>query len=350
MYQTPKWQRVKLEEGLFEGLKDHQDARCNVSQPEHHISAVPVESLGIAPALYIEDAMTKHLGESFLAYTNEQAKNGCFFTAKGRSETPVKVQTAVGRLNIENHWIIAEEGAHATFIFDYSATDEAPSKHFGITRVIAKPGADITLIKVQRLGESDSFFDQCFSSVAEGARLRMVDIQMGAKTKVVTYESHLEGRHSAAELKSLYYGAGGEQLDLSFTMRHKGSKSESDILSKGVLDGDSKKIFRGNLLFDTGSPQSVGREREYVTLLSEEVQSDSIPALLCSEDDVIGEHAASVGQVDEMKLFYLMSRGISEREAKRLVIKAAFEEVLGTVADEQVRNDVTEALDRRLDS
>ena len=131
-------------------------------------------------------------------------------------------------------------------------------------------------------------------------------------------------------------------------MRHFGAKSESHILSKGALSGNSKKVFRGNLFFETGSVQSVGKEKEVVVLLNDKIKSDSIPALLCSEDDVIGEHAASIGQLDHEKLFYLMSRGLSLEAAKRLVIKASFEEVLMTIGDDGLKSSIEEALDRRL--
>ena len=92
----------------------------------------------------------------------------------------------------------------------------------------------------------------------------------------------------------------------------------------------------------------MGREKEVVTLLDEKVKSDSIPALMCSEDDVIGEHAASVGQLDQDKIFYLMSRGLTLEAAKKLVIKASFEEVLSTISDETLKADIETSLDRRL--
>ena len=131
-------------------------------------------------------------------------------------------------------------------------------------------------------------------------------------------------------------------------MRHFGARSESKILSKGALSGNSKKTFRGNLIFETGSAQSVGREKEVVTLLDERVRTDSIPALMCSEDDVIGEHAASIGQLDADKIFYLMSRGFSFESAKKLVIKASFEEILATLSDDTLKASIEASLDRRL--
>jgi Fe-S cluster assembly scaffold protein SufB len=137
-------------------------------------------------------------------------------------------------------------------------------------------------------------------------------------------------------------------LDLSFTANHMGKKSESDILGKGVLSGQARKVFRGTLNFVDGSAQSVGKEEEIVLLLSEKVKADSIPALMCQEDDVIGEHGASIGQLDEEQLFYLMSRGLPESEAKLLVIASGFREILEGITDEKLRLKSLDAIDRRI--
>jgi Fe-S cluster assembly scaffold protein SufB len=131
-------------------------------------------------------------------------------------------------------------------------------------------------------------------------------------------------------------------------MKHIGKKTTSTILSKGSLQKDSHKVFRGNLVFEKGSTGSVGKEEEFVMLLNEKLKSDSIPGLFCKEDDVIGEHAASVGQVDKNKLFYLMSRGFSEPEARKLMIRSAYEEVLVKMKIGEVSEVVSQEINERI--
>lgn len=70
-----------------------------------------------------------------------------------------------------------------------------------------------------------------------------------------------------------------------------------------------------------GSSKSEGNEGEFAILLDKTVKADSIPTLFCDEDDVIGAHSASIGKVDESKLFYLMSRGLTESRAKKLIVE-----------------------------
>ena len=358
-YETPKWKRLTLPENLFP--QSNQTVTETLSIEGNGIEIKPFESFH--EAWFNTEHHTKNLGQPFENYINQENNHGYVVESKSRDENAqVKIDYKLTQdkpVLVDNNLFIAHEGAHLTVILNYQTLGSLASgdpaenvpvlaQHYGNTRVIAKRGSHVKVIKIQNLGVQDYNFDQNFSVVEEGAVLELIDIQFGSQINAVSYESHLQGRHSSADLQSLYFGEDQSQLDLSFTMRHFGAKSESKILSKGALSGQSKKTFRGNLIFETGSAQSVGREKEVVTLLDEKVKSDSIPALMCSEDDVIGEHAASVGQLDQDKIFYLMSRGLTLEAAKKLVIKASFEEVLSTISDETLKADIEASLDRRL--
>lgn len=349
-YQKPNWKRTPLPESVFPKVQGDVFERVQVDG--NGVEIVPFEVAH--EALFEEMAFQKNLGEPFRRYINENANHGYYIHSAGnRSEAPtVKIEYALSGKQphlVDNFLIVVEAGSHLNVFINYSGDSETVNKqHYGTTRVIAKHGSSVRVIKIQRLGSTDHSFDQNFSIVEEGANLELIDIQFGSQTKVLAYESHLKGRHSHVDLQSLYFGEDEASLDLSYTMKHFGVKSESTILTKGALDGTSKKVFRGNLIFEKGSVQSVGREKEVVMLLGEKVKSDSIPALLCSEDDVIGEHAASIGQLDQDKIFYLMSRGLSFHAAKKMVIKASFEEVLMQIDDAGIKSMIEEALDRRL--
>ncbi len=361
-YARPVWKRLVLPENLFPSIS--RTAVETLSLEGDGVEILPYDK---SNQIDFDDlAFTKHLGDAFKTYIDAESNHGYIIKSKSRglSAPSVKLTYKLNADMVDNFLIIAEEGAKLDVYIDYGSDEdnvEIPNEplieahtesrqHYGTTRIIAKRGSTVRVIKVQRLGTTDNHFDQNFSVVEEGANLALVDIQFGSRNKAVAYESHLKGRHSNASIESLYFGDTDEQLDLSFTMKHFGAKSESTILSKGALSGNSKKVFRGNLFFEKGSVQSVGKEKEVVILLDEHVKSDSIPALLCSEDDVIGEHAASIGQLDTDKIFYLMSRGLSLEVAKRLVIKASFEEVLMRLNDVTLKSSIEEALDRRLTS
>lgn len=352
-YERPSWKRLALPEHMFPIGPNKVEEAVTVKG-----EGVQIRDLKDFQSAYFSlEAFAKGLGDVFTEFVTKEAGHGKAIRSESRSFEAPHVEIVYGldsdkSLLADHNYILVEEGAKLTVIMDYKSASVDPlalEQHYGLTRVHVKRGGVLRLVKLQRLAEHAHHFDQVMSVVEEGATLELVDVQFGAKTKAVAYETHLMGRQAQANLNSMYFGDSGSQLDLSFTMKHFGAQSNSTILSKGALAGDSKKTFRGNLIFETGSAQSIGREKETVILLDEKVKSDSIPALLCSEDDVIGEHAASVGQLDEDKIFYLMSRGMSLDAAKKLVIKASFEEILTTLGDEKLKIEIENFLDRRLD-
>ncbi len=349
------WKRIQLPDNLFSdevsaykaSIKIMGDGVRLTSYREHD------HMMRIIPAYRLEHKGTKDLGEGFKKYINERYTDGVYIESSAHASSPDRVEChfPADGVQVHNHMIVANEGADLEILMIFDGGDSGAdglNQLYTMQRVIAKKGSRVKLIKIQQLGERDYFFDMNFALVEEGAEVEVVDIQMGSLLTALSYESILEGRRSRSEVKSVYYGDNSMQQDLSFTMRHQGKHSESVILSKGALDGVAKKVFRGNLIFDHGASESVGREKEYVMLMNEKVRNHSIPALLCSEDDVIGEHAASIGKIDQDKLFYLMSRGLTEFEARKMVVKASFEEIFNEIHEETIRNSLSDMLDRRL--
>lgn len=374
--QMPKWHRITLPEGLFDQTDNNVETKIAVEgQAEIHVkdNAQSDETFKSAisqnndndqnnnhngeVAWLLDKRLVSRLDDSILAWIRQHATKNAYIHSKariGRDETPVvRMTTALASTDSQfNHiasdTVVVDDQCALTLVMDYDNQSAMRGQHLGITRLIVGRGAVATLFKCQRLGAEDAYLDQTLIEVAEGGEVNIVDVQLGSRFRGVNYSVALSGRHSRATLNSLYLGCMAQRMDLSFTMNHIGANTESVIESKGALDGNAKKVFRGNLQFEQGAAKSVGRERETVMLLDERVHAESIPALLCAEDDVIGEHAASIGRVDQQKLFYLMSRGLTMAAAKKLVVKAAFEEVLAEAATVNLRDEIEALIDRRL--
>ena len=191
-------------------------------------------------------------------------------------------------------------------------------------------------------------FDSNITFIESQGKVNWISVELGSNISKSSYSNFLEGVASESNIHSIYLGDGSRKMDLDYSMIHKGPRSQSRIETKGVLMDESEKIFKGNLDFKRGARRSKGVEEEYVILLDPRVKSNSIPALLCEEDDVEGEHAASAGQINESKLFYLMSRGLSEREAKKLIVEASFRPIIDRIPLEHSRRLIIEEIERRL--
>ncbi|MNP20031.1 FeS cluster assembly protein SufD [compost metagenome] len=249
----------------------------------------------------------------------------------------------------DNNIIVAEKNSELNIVIKYTTQDDTVAIHNGITKIIAKEGSKVNLIKVQSMNDKSIHFDSNISFVSSLAQVKCISIEIGSNISVTNYVSDLTENLSESVMKSIYFGSKDMTIDLSYDMVHRGMRTKSDIETRGVLKDTAKKIFRGTLDFKKGATRSDGAEGEHVILLSPSVKSDSIPLLLCGEDDVTGAHAASVGKIDENKLFYLMSRGFNEKEAKKLIIEGSFSDIIDEIPLIELREEILDNIQRRLE-
>ncbi|MCR1899341.1 Fe-S cluster assembly protein SufD [Irregularibacter muris] len=270
---------------------------------------------------------------------NQRIASSLWLSYKSSKESPTI---------IDKHLIIAEENSECTIIMDYSSEDLSPAFHNGLTRIYAKDGSKIKLVKIQTLNDKSLNMDAHIAFVGYGAQVDYVSIELGAEKSFTSYTSNLERETATSHLDSLYLTDKKRVLDMNYIMNHIGRRTLSDIQVRGALKDESKKTFKGTLDFKRGARLSRGGEEEYAILLDPKVHNNAIPLLLCEEDDVQGQHAASAGRIDENKLFYLMSRGFSQKEAKKIIIESSFRPIIDKVPVEELKKKIQDNIESRL--
>jgi FeS assembly protein SufD len=250
---------------------------------------------------------------------------------------------------IDQNIIVAEPNSKITLIVDYyTEGKEITAFHNGLTKVFAKSGSQVNVVKIQRMNDKSTHFDSNMAQVESEAKVNWITVEIGSSINVTNYNSDLKGQHSSSDIYSAYLVDGDRRQDLYYTANHFGKKSVSNMVIEGVLKDRARKVFKGNIDFKRGSSKSKGSQAEEVLLLDPTVKTDTIPMLLCQEEDVDGEHAASVGKIDENQLFYLMSRGFDYDEAEKLVIEARFSPIFDKIPAEDLRKFLSEELRRRI--
>ncbi len=343
------WERIRLEDFEFPSVTSYTKDYiiCEDKLP------TGVNLNKITNDISLDTTNIQGVGKEFVLFANEFYNSGIALSLSKntRINNPIKIEFNIDNENpivIDKNIIIAESGSEVTLVIDYSSTENVEGFHNGLTLVYAKEDAIVNIIKLQRMNDISRSFDSNIAFVEGRGKVNWISVEIGSSISGSNYSTFLEGEVSESNLSSIYLGDGTRKMDLEYSMIHQGPRSISNIESKGVLKDYSKKVFRGNLDFKRGARHSKGAEEEYVILLDPTVKSDSIPALLCEEDDVEGEHAASAGQIDENRLFYLMSRGLSEREAKKLIIEASFRPIIDRIPLEDLRELISLEVERRL--
>ena len=233
-------------------------------------------------------------------------------------------------------------------IIEYRSETDEECFHAGIIKTIAKAGAKINVIVLNLLNDNSENIESFENVIEKESKVFHKIIDIGAKNSVSNYYSNVIGDEAENDVKTIYLGQETQLKDINYIVHLRGKKAKANIDVQGALKDSSKKNFKGTLDFKKGASKAKGNENEYCMLLSEKAKSIALPMLLCTEDDVEGNHSTASGKVDESAIFYIMSRGLSYKEAVKLLVKANFNKIIEEIQDEEVKAEILQEIDERL--
>lgn len=251
-------------------------------------------------------------------------------------------------LNLVNQIEINAIG-NSNILIEYKSHTDKKCFHNGMIKVFAQENSNVNVVIVNLLNEYSDNFETIENEISNGANLNYTIIDIGGKNSVSNYYSNIIGENAKNDLKTIYLGLDNQLKDINYIAELKGKKSFIDIDVQGALKGKAKKNFKGTIDFKKGCKKAKGNENEFCMLLSDKARSIALPMLLCTEKDVEGNHSTASGKVDNEQLFYIMSRGLSYNEAIKLIVRAKFNQIIERITDKNVKQEVIEEIDRRLD-
>ena len=221
-----------------------------------------------------------------------------------------------------NHVIVvAEDNSSVTYVENYISTVDVEEAVFNIiSEVFANTNARVTYGAVDTLAKGVTTYVNRRGVAGRDARIEWALGLMNDGDTVSENVTNLIGDGSFGDTKSVVVGRGEQKQNFTTKVVHFGKNSEGYILKHGVMKDSASSIFNGIGKIEHGATKSNAVQESRVLMLSEKARGDANPILLIDEDDVTAGHAASVGRVDPVQLYYLMSRGIPKTEAERLVI------------------------------
>ncbi|MDR0861237.1 MAG: SufD family Fe-S cluster assembly protein [Oscillospiraceae bacterium] len=291
------------------------------------------------------------VGEEATEYIRRESNAGVRVRARRgyEVEKPVTARYSLrsGAL-LDDNIIFAEAGSSLTVVLIFDAFNGKPCFHGGSTRIIAENCATVNLIQIQTLNNASTHISDVSAIIGNGASVNVTQIELGGASATVGCHLKLEGNTASARADTFYFGNGDRRLDFNYIARHLGDGTTSSLTASGALFDRCDKTYRGTLDFIRGAAGSKGAEIENTLLFSPDARNRSAPLILCEEEDVEGSHAASIGKIDANKLYYMQSRGLSEVEAKRLLVTAQLETVLKNVPGEEERERLRDYLSGRI--
>lgn len=296
---------------------------------------------------YEKFSFSKELTETLKAFTNLSLD---FVSTKENSLNKIVSL----ELNEENNQLVdiikikAEENSTLNLALDYFSKEDVKGFRHTIIEVEAEENSNVKIFLSQRFSLDILSIQSVYYKVKKNANVEFIQVDLGSKENYLSYIGELAEKEANVSINSIYFGKNNQKLDFNYVANQIGQATNYDLSIKGALADRAQKTCRATIDFKRGSSISKGSEQEYVTLLSDDIRNVAVPILLCTEDDVEGLHAASAGKIDEDILFYIMSRGFSETEAKRLILESKFAEIIDLIDNEEIRKRVYTTLSKKL--
>jgi Fe-S cluster assembly protein SufD len=242
--------------------------------------------------------------------------------------------------------VVLERGARATFVEEYRSA--VPGYVNTVVELVVADEAHLEYVTIQHHHAETRQFGTHRATVGRDAELDWVVAALGGTRAKSRIESLLAGRGARVKVTGAYYLTGREHVDYDTTQEHAAPDTSSDLAFKGVLDERARAVWRGVIRVDPGAQKTDAYQENRNLLLSADAQATPIPGLEIEANDVRCTHGATVGQVDEAQLFYLMARGLDRRSAQRMIVRGFFEDVLERIGSQDARERLAGALEARI--
>ena len=228
------------------------------------------------------------------------------------------------------------EGAHLILLESYQGDGAGYVANLDL-KVTLGAGARCERIVLAADGPEGVSVSIAKVELAPGASFSQTVLTDGARRQRIETRIAHPGANAAVRLDGVYLLSGQRHADLTTVVDHQGVDGTTAQLTKGVVRDQARGVFQGRIVVETGADRTDARMRHQALILSDRAEVDAKPELLIHADDVQCAHGNTIGALDEQALFYMRQRGISEPEARSLLISAFIGEVIDRIDHEPAR-------------
>lgn len=302
---------------------------------------------------YLTDAVT--VDEHKLTALHAALMNGGVFVYVPKNvEVDVPLQTLFWQEDNEvatfNHVIVvAEENSVVTYVENYISNNEKEETVSNIiAEVYAHDNAKVSFGAVDHFAAGTTSYINRRGIAYAHATIDWALGQMNEGHTVSENVTHLEGDSSVVNARTVTVGRGKQTQNFTTKTVHVGLDTDGQILQRGVLNDKTTAIFNAIGKIEHGATRANAEQESRVLMLSGDARGDANPILLIDEDDVTAGHAASVGRIDDMQLYYLQSRGMTKEDAERLIIHGFLAPVVSELPIETIKNQLSQLIEGKV--
>jgi len=253
--------------------------------------------------------------------------------------------------------LILERGSHVTFLQEFHSVfgestlakkDGFPSGlHTQAVEVFLKEDASLDFASLENPHIQMASFYFKKAILERDAKITWTLGWVGSAVTQSRLDNYLMGEGARAEDLQIFFGTGRQHYDLSSNLAHKARYTRGDVLVKGVLKDRARSVFQGLIRIFPEGQNADAYQAAHTMLLNAGARSDAIPSLEIQANDVRCTHSASTGQIDEDQIFYLMSRGLTENEAQKLIVEGFFEPAIRRIPIPGVQESIKRLMEQK---
>jgi FeS assembly protein SufD len=292
--------------------------------------------------------------DKFAALNNALFTNGTFIRVPKGIEltTPLRIVTIVDSENssfFTQNIVMAEPRSKFTIIEElYSANPAIGKKRAtfsGLSEVHLQEGSEVAYASVNNLASNINVFSNKKSVGDRDSRIIWSSGLLGSAFTRSRLESLMKGEGASSENVEVVFGTGTQRFDAVSNITHIGQNTSGHAVSKGVVKDKARSVFKGMIRIEKNAKNSRAYLAEHGMILSKDARADAIPGLEIKTNEVKATHSASVAQISDEEMFYMMSRGLSEDDAKKLIIVGFFEPLVERIPVPEIAKRIRRIID-----
>jgi FeS assembly protein SufD len=334
-------EKLKLESLTFKDAKIKVSDLCDEAAEKGFLLTDINTALEKFP--YAKDYLFKGIKlDKFLALNKANFTNGYFIYAGQNAvvDEPIKISYEITDNTAMHNLVIAEPGSFVEIIEEYSAKSDKESVNCCVTELFSNENAQINFSHVNSLSSAVNNFSQIIGTTQKNARINFISGCFGGKLNRVKIDTYLNGEGSNCTNLGVFLGRNKEHMDVSTNVYHNAENTVNDIVVDGILKDESSSVYRGLIRIPKSGQKTNSYLQNHVLKLGDKTLANSIPSLKIDANDVKASHGATVGQIAEEQLFYLMSRGLSRDGAIKMIVDGFFEPVIKKIPNKELRETI----------
>ncbi len=353
---TPGRDWTNLYDLDFEGFIDP----LNAAEEKDQVGPEEIDVLSFADALdEREDLVREHFGsevdprENYLtALSTALFDTGTvIYVPRNVDAEDVTIRTTMQSQSLFNYTLVVTEQSSSVTILERQSTgDDIDGERYysGIVEISTGENSHVQYGSLQDLDEETYNYTLKHGSTSQYATINWIEGNLGSRLTKSEVETTLDGEGSETRIIGAFFGHNDQHFDVNSRVWHRAEHTTADLVARGVLDDTARSVYEG--VQDVGSEawDTNSYQRENTLMLSDESEADASPKLIINNHDTEASHSATVGQIDQEDLFYMISRGVNPRAARNMLVEGFFVPVLDEIEVEELRKDLEERIKERL--